>query len=65
MKNARVEHAHEVETAIMTLSRYRHIVERSVETTRGRCMSAVVVGVIVFRCGKVYSPLCSDTTVFP
>lgn len=48
IKDAQVDHAHEVETAIMTLLRYRKIVERSVETARGRYMSAVVMGVIAF-----------------
>jgi hypothetical protein len=36
MKDAQVGHAHEVETAIMTLYCYKDIVGRSVETTRGR-----------------------------
>jgi hypothetical protein len=53
MKDAQDDHAHEVETAIMTLYRHRDIVGRSVETTRVRCMSAVVVGVIVFQSGGV------------
>ena len=54
MKDAQVEHAHEIETTIMTLLRCRDIVERSVDTARGKHMSAVVVEAIVFQFGGVY-----------
>lgn len=54
MKDAQVDHAHEVETAIMTLHRYCDIVERGVETARGRYMSAVAVGVTVFQSGGLF-----------
>jgi hypothetical protein len=49
----------------MTLYRHRNIVERSVETTRVRCMSAVVVGVIVFQSGGVLlnSRLCNNAVL--
>lgn len=62
-KDTQIDHAHEVETAIMTLLRYRKIVERSVETTRGRYMSAVVVGILCFiwSSPRAHCRLCRDT----